>query len=312
MARFRVHILGCGSALPNLKHNTTAQLVEVHDKFFMVDCGEGTQLQLRKSRVHFGKVNAVFISHLHGDHCFGLMGLVSTFGLLGRTAPLHIYAPKEMTELFDLQRRMFCQTFEYELVFHPLETTRSEVVYEDKSLTVTTVPLSHRVPCCGFLFKEKPLQPHLNREMLDFYEIPRSQFNNIKQGQDWTTADGETIPNSRLVLPADKPLSYAFCSDTRYMPDLHKLVYGVDVIYHESTYGDKDTANARKYYHSTASEAARVASDSCAGLLLLGHYSSKYADETCLLDEACRIFPSAVLTNEMDVVDVANRCKVEE
>ncbi len=147
MARFRVHILGCGSALPNLKHNTTAQLVEVHDKFFMVDCGEGTQLQLRKSRVHFGKVNAVFISHLHGDHCFGLMGLVSTFGLLGRTAPLHIYAPKEMTELFDLQRRMFCQTFEYELVFHPLETTRSEVVYEDKSLTVTTVPLSHRVPC---------------------------------------------------------------------------------------------------------------------------------------------------------------------
>ena len=153
MARFQIHILGCGSALPNLKHNTSSQLIEIHDKMFMIDCGEGSQLQLRKSKVHFSKVGAVFITHMHGDHCFGLMGLVSTFGLLGRTAPLHIYAPKEMQELFELQQKLFCATFEYQLIFHPVETTENKVIYEDKSLTVTTIPLQHRVPCCGFLFK---------------------------------------------------------------------------------------------------------------------------------------------------------------
>lgn len=307
MARFQVHILGCGSALPNLKHNTTSQLVEVHDKFFMVDCGEGTQLQLRKSRIHFCKVGAVFISHLHGDHCFGLMGLVSSFGLLGRTAPLHIYAPKEMGELFELQKKMFCSTFEYELVFHPVETTENRVVYEDKSVKVSTIPLSHRVPCCGYLFEEKPQQPHINKEMVDYYEIPQSQYGNIKAGKDWITADGDTIPNARLTIPAAPALSYAFCSDTRYVPTLHRLLNGVDVLYHESTYGEQDRKNAEKYCHSTAAQAATVAKDSGAGMLLLGHYSSKYADEQCLLDEARQIFPNAFLTNEMDVVDVERK-----
>lgn len=304
MARFRVHILGCGSALPNLKHNTSSQLVEIHDKFFMVDCGEGTQLQLRKSKVHFSKINAVFISHLHGDHCFGLMGLVSTFGLLGRTAPLHIFAPKEMQELFDIQQRMFCSTFEYKLVFHPLETTENKVVYEDKSLTVTTVALCHRIPCCGFLFKEKPRLPHINREACDFYGVPQSQYNNIKNGLDWINADGETVENTKLVLPADKPLSYAYCSDTRYIPDLYRLVAGVDVLYHESTYTDADVKQAAKYNHSTARQAATVARDAGARMLLLGHYSSKYGNESCILEEAKSVFPNARLTNEMMVCDV--------
>ena len=304
MARFRVHILGCGSALPNLKHNTSSQLVEIHDKFFMVDCGEGTQLQLRKSKVHFSKINAVFISHLHGDHCFGLMGLVSTFGLLGRTAPLHVFAPKEMQELFDIQQRMFCSTFEYKLVFHPLETTENKVVYEDKSLTVTTVPLCHRIPCCGFLFNEKPRLPHINREACDFYGVPQSQYNNIKNGLDWINADGETVENSKLVLPADKPLSYAYCSDTRYIPDLYRLVAGVDVLYHESTYTDADVKQAAKYNHSTARQAATVARDAGVRMLLLGHYSSKYGNESCILEEAKSVFPNARLTNEMMVCDV--------
>ncbi len=310
MARFNVHILGCGSALPSLKHNTSSQLVEVHDKFFMVDCGEGTQLQLRKSRVHFSKVSAVFISHLHGDHCFGLMGLVSTFGLLGRTAPLHVFAPKEMQELFDIQKRMFCSSFEYELVFHPLETKRSEVIYDDRSLTVTTIPLAHRVPCCGFLFREKAGMPHINRDMVDYYGVPRSQFNNLKAGMDWIDAEGNVVPNAVLTTPAERPLAYAYCSDTKYIPTLGNVIDGVDVLYHEATYTEADAKNAAKYNHSTAAQAATVARDANAKMLLLGHYSSKYPDENRILDEAKGVFANSWLTDEMDVFDVEKKLKV--
>lgn len=310
MARFQIRILGCGSALPNLKHNTSSQLVEIHDKMFMVDCGEGTQLQLRKSKVHFSKISAVFITHTHGDHCFGLMGLVSTFGLLGRTAPLHIYAPKELEELFEIQKNMFCTTFEYELIFHPVDTKQVSVIYEDRSLTVTTVPLNHRVPCCGFLFKEKSRLPHINREQIDYYGIPMCQLNNIKNGADWHTEDGETIPNARLTLPPDKPLSYAYCSDTKYIPELYKQIKGVDVLYHESTYMDADEKQAAKYCHSTARQAATTALNSEAGMLILGHYSSKYANEQQLLDEAKSVFKNTFLSNEMDLFDVERKCKL--
>lgn len=310
MARFQIRILGCGSALPNLKHNTSSQLVEIHDKMFMVDCGEGTQLQLRKSKVHFSKISAVFITHTHGDHCFGLMGLVSTFGLLGRTAPLHIYAPKEMEELFEIQKNMFCTTFEYGLIFHPVDTKQVSVIYEDRSLTVTTVPLNHRVPCCGFLFKEKSRLPHINREQIDYYGIPMSQLNNIKNGADWHTEDGKTIPNARLTLPPDKPLSYAYCSDTKYIPELYKQIKGVDVLYHESTYMDADEKQAAKYCHSTARQAATTALNSEAGMLILGHYSSKYANEQQLLDEAKSVFKNTFLSNEMDLFDVERKCKL--
>ena len=310
MARFQIHILGCGSALPNLKHNTSSQLIEIHDKMFMIDCGEGSQLQLRKSKVHFSKVGAVFITHMHGDHCFGLMGLVSTFGLLGRTAPLHIYAPKEMQELFELQQKLFCSTFEYQLIFHPVETTENKVIYEDKSLTVTTIPLQHRVPCCGFLFKEKPRLPHINREMMDYYEVPQSQYNNIKSGADWLTADGTVVPNSRLTLPAEEPLSYAYCSDTRYIPTLHKQIMDVSALYHESTYTDADEKQAAKYCHSTARQAATVAKEAKAGMLMLGHYSSKYSNENIVLNEAKSVFGSSGRSKGMDVYDVEKQKKI--
>lgn len=310
MARFQIHILGCGSALPNLKHNTSSQLVEIHDKIFMVDCGEGTQLQLRKSKVHFAKINGIFITHMHGDHCFGLMGLISTFGLLGRTAPLHIYAPKEMEELFMLQQKLFCSTFEYELVFHPVETTENKIIYEDKSLTVSTLPLQHRLPCCGFLFKEKPRLPHINKEMVDYYGVPQSQYNNIKGGADWKTKEGIIVPNNKLTIPADQPLSYAYCSDTRYIPTLHKLIIGVSALYHESTYTEVDKKQAIKYFHSTARQAASVAKDAQAGMLILGHYSSKYADENVVLDEAKTVFDNTYLSNEIDVFDVEKQKKL--
>lgn len=304
METFRVHILGCGSALPTLHHFNAAQIVELRGKMFLVDCGDGTQIQLRRSRVRFTSVNHVFISHLHGDHCFGLMGIISTFGLLGRTAPLYIYAPAALGPILEMQLKMFCSRNSYDVVFKPLDTTQRQVVYEDRSLSVETIPLEHTMPCCGFLFKEKPTLPHIRRDMIDCYEIPISQINNIKNGMDWTTPDGEVIPNSRLTVPSAPVRSYAYCSDTRYMPTLYAQLQGVSTLYHESTYDSSNEKNAAKYYHSTAAQAAMVARDANAGKLVLGHYSSRYDDEKCLLEEAKAIFEKTILSNEMMVIDV--------
>ena len=270
----------------------------------MVDCGEGTQMQLRRSRIRFTKLSAVFISHLHGDHCFGLIGMISTFGLLGRTAKLTVYAPAELEPMLQEQIRMFCRGLEYEVVFHSIDTTRQQVIYEDHSLTVETIPLEHRMPCCGFLFREKPTQPHIKRDMIDFYHITISQINNIKAGADWTTEEGEYIPNSRLVGPADPPRSYAYCSDTRYMPTLYESLRGVTALYHESTYADDNLQRAEKYCHSTARQAAMVARDAGAGLLILGHYSSRYEDEDVLLKEAKEVFENTRLSDEQMIFDL--------
>jgi ribonuclease Z len=304
MEPFNVYILGCGSALPTPKHMASSQVVEIRGKQFLVDCGEGTQLQIRRSRINFNKIQAVFISHIHGDHCFGLIGMLSTFGLLGRTAKLTIYGPEALGPILQQQMNAFCHDFDYEVVFQAVDTTVQQVIYEDRSLTVETIPLEHRVPCCGFLFREKPTQPHIRRDVADFYQIPVSHFNLIKAGADWTTAEGEVVPNSRLTMPAEPVRSYAYCSDTRYIPSLHELVKGVDTLYHESTYGEDKIESAEKYYHSTARQAAMVARDAGVGKLLLGHYSSRYEDEDVLLREAKEVFENTYLTNEMDVFDV--------
>ena len=270
----------------------------------MVDCGEGTQLQLRKLRVRFTKVSHVFISHLHGDHCFGLIGMISTFGLLGRTAKLHVYANERLENMLDYQMQMFCHDLGYEVVFHPIDATQQAVIYEDRSMTVETIPLCHRMPTCGFLFREKPSLPHIRREMIDFYKIPTSQIMNIKNGADWTTDEGELVPNNRLVEPAEAPRSYAYCSDTRYMPELHQMIKGVSTLYHESTYGEDNILMAQKYYHSTARQAATVARDAGVGQLILGHYSSRYEDENILLNEAREVFANSHLAAEMDCFNV--------
>lgn len=237
-------------------------MVEVRGKLFMIDCGEGSQMQLRRSRIRFTKIGHVFISHLHGDHCFGLMGMISTFGMLGRIAKLHIYATAELEPMLQSQLDMFCNHLSYEVVFHPIDTTQEQVIYEDRSLTVTTIPLQHRIPCCGFLFREKP---------------------------------------TRKPTPLR---SYAYCSDTRYMEDLHQRIEGVSTLYHESTYADDNQALAEKYNHSTAREAAQVARDAHARQLLLGHYSSRYEDENVLLNEAKEVFDNTFLAQENAVFDV--------
>ncbi len=304
MEPFKVHILGCGSALPTLKHYASSQVVEIRQKLMMIDCGEGTQMQLRRSKLRFTKINQVFISHLHGDHCFGLIGMISTFGMLGRTAPLHIYATGELQAMLEQQLKLFCTGLEFQVEFHPIDTTKNQVIYEDHSLTVETIPLRHRVPCCGFLFREKPTLPHIRRDMINMYGIPVSQIDNIKNGADWTNEEGEVIPNSVLVMPADKARSYAYCSDTSYIPSLHELLRGVDTLYHESTYASDSEDRAKMYHHSTAAQAAQVARDAGVGQLLLGHYSARYNDEKSLLKEAKEIFENSHLSVEMDVFNV--------
>ena len=270
----------------------------------MIDCGEGTQMQLRRSHLRFTKINHIFISHHHGDHCFGLIGMISSFGMLGRTAPLHIYATAEYSDILHREIDFFCNGLEFEIVFHPIDTTQNKIIYEDRSLTVTTLPLKHRVPCCGFLFQEKPTLPHIRRDLVDMYAIPLSQINNIKNGQSWTSPEGEVITSEQLTTPPDPSRSYAYCSDTLYQPGLSKLIDGVSTLYHESTYTEKDADRARTYHHSTARQAAMVAQKAHAGKLIIGHFSARYEDENELLEEAKKTFEKTYLAKEMIVFDV--------
>lgn len=304
MQPFKIHILGCGSALPTRRHNPSSQVIDIRGKLFMVDCGEGTQIQVRRSRINFTKLYAIFISHMHGDHVLGLIGMISTFGLQGRTAPLHIYAPKAYETLFRMEMEMFCSTLDYEIIFHPVDTSRRQVIYEDRSLTVETIPLLHRMPCSGFIFRERPGQRHIRPDMLRFYDIPNSQINNLRAGADWTSPSGEVIPNDVLTTPPDPVRAYAYCSDTRYMPELSKMLSGVTTLYHEATYCEDMRDKAVKYLHSTAREAAMTARDANVRKLIIGHFSQRYLDETPLRKEAQAIFPNTILANENNVYDV--------
>lgn len=304
MEPFRLHILGCGSALPTVRHFPTTQVVECRGKLYMIDCGEGAQLQMRRAGLSFSKMGHIFISHLHGDHCFGLIGMLSTFGLLGRTSKVNIYGDAALEEILHIQLKWFCRDLGYEVVFHAVDTTRQYVVYEDRSLTVETIPLDHRLPCCGYLFREKQGLPHIRREMIDFYAIPVSQILNIKNGQDYVQPDGKVVPNERLIVPAAPPRSYAYVSDTKYKPQLTAQLQNVTTLYHESTYGDDNLAMSEKYFHSTARQAAQIALGANVGKLLLGHYSSRYTDEKVLLEQAKEVFPNTRLTKEFDVIDI--------
>ena len=304
MEKFEVTILGCGSATPTLTHNPSAQIVNMRDKLSLVDCGEGTQLQMRLRKVKFMALRNVFISHLHGDHCLGLIGLVSTFGLLGRTKNFHIYAPSGLKKVLDAQIELFCHKFDFEVVFHPVDTTKNLMIYEDRTMEVWTLPLKHSTECCGFLFKEKPSLPHINREMTDFYNIPVCHLAGIKAGKDWVTDDGQVIPNSRLVIPADKPRSYAYCSDTSFLPSLAPMIKGVDLLYHEATYDDSMKPKALARGHSTAGQAATIAKMAGVGKLMIGHYSATVNDVSVLLKQAREIFPNTIAAEEGLVVKV--------
>ena len=298
MEKFELHILGCGSALPTTRHFATSQVVNLRDKLFMIDCGEGAQMQLRKSRLKFSRLNHIFISHLHGDHCFGLMGLISTFGLLGRTAELHIHSPKGLEELLTPMLNFFCHTLAYKVIFHEFDTRQTSVVYEDRSMTVTTIPLQHRIPCCGFLFAEKARPNHIIRDMVDFYKVPVYELNRIKNGSDYVTPEGEVIANTRLTRPSDPPRKYAYCSDTIFRPEIVKQLSGVDLLFHEATFAESELARAKETYHTTAAQAARIAMEAGVRQLVIGHFSARYEDESILLKEASAVFPNTILAKE--------------
>ena len=300
MQKFDLYILGCGSALPTTRHNPTAQVLDVRDKLFMIDCAEGTQLQLRKQKLKFSRLNHIFISHLHGDHCFGLPGLLSTFNLLGRTAKLHIYSPYErLEELMRPWLSYFCAEMTYEVVFHAVDPKVAAVVYEDRTLTVETIPLRHRVPCCGYLFREHAPRPHIRRDMIDFLGVPFHAINTIKAGADWVDANGKVWENSKLVIPhEEKARAYAYCSDTLYRPSLVEQLKGVDLLFHEATFADAESKRAKETGHSTSVQAAKIAVASHVKRLVIGHFSARYEDETVLLEEAQRIFPNSIAATE--------------
>lgn len=298
MEKFNVHILGCGSAKPSNGHLPSCQVVDVRGKLYMVDCGEGAQMQWSRVGLGMTRLGHIFISHGHGDHCFGLPGLISTMGLLGRTAELHIHAPADLHRFIDCVLDDFCKDMSYEVHFHGVDTQQHALVFEDRSIEVWSLPLRHRLPCCGYLFREKPLLPHIRPEMLACYDIPVSQVNNIKMGMDWTLPDGEVIPNARLVRSSDPARSYAYCSDTLFTPQLAECMQEVDLLYHEATFGDELKLRAQQTGHSTARQAAEMAQLCHAKRLVIGHFSGRIKDEGAHLREATAVFPNTLLAAE--------------
>ena len=298
MEKFDVTILGCGSATPSPKHFTSSQIVNVREKLFMIDCGDGTQIQIRRARQAFARINHILISHLHGDHCFGLLGIISSFGLLGRTAPLFVHAPQEMWKILEQELQFYCRDLEFSVEFQGFDPSRIQTIYDDRSLRIETIPLKHRVPCAGFLFREKPTPDHLNREMADFYGVPMWDYNRIKSGGDFTMPDGTVIPHSRLTTPSDPVRSYAYCCDTAFNPSMAGQIHGASLVYHDCTYSNEDEDRAKLHHHSTAGQAAAIARDAAAGQLMLGHFSARYDDESVLLQQARETFPNSILAKE--------------
>ncbi|ADV50168.1 RNAse Z [Cellulophaga algicola DSM 14237] len=294
----KLTILGCYAATPRTMTNPTSQVLEIKNQMFLIDCGEGTQVQLRKHKIRFSKINHIFISHLHGDHFFGLPGLVSTFRLLGRDTEMHIYGPKGIEEAINLLLKLGNSWTNYKLIFHELTSKESELIYEDDKVTVKTIPLNHRVYTNGFLFQEKLSSRTLDIEAVESYGIEVCYYQNIKNGRDITLDDGRVIPNDELTFDPPKPKSYAFCSDTAYKPDIVPLIKGVDVLYHESTFLETQAELAPKTKHSTAKEAAAIAKQANVGQLILGHYSTRYKSIDLFKEEALEVFDKVLLADD--------------
>ncbi len=294
----KLTILGCYAATPRTFTNPTSQVLEIKNHLFLIDCGEGTQVQLRKNKIKFSKINHIFISHLHGDHCYGLIGLVSTFMLLNRTNDLHIYGPKGIKEIITLQLRLSNSWTNYSLFFHELESDQSEIIFEDKKVVVKTIPLKHRVYTNGFLFQEKLGERKLNVAAVREYEIDKCYFQNIKNGKDIKLENGSVIENEKLSFEPLLPKSYAFCSDTIYNEAIIPIINNVSVLYHESTFLESEATLAEKTLHSTAKEAARIAAKANAETLLLGHFSTRYGNINLFKEEAETIFPNVLLCDD--------------
>lgn len=296
--------MGFNSAIPKKKSAPTAQLLEISNRHFLIDCGEGTQVQLRKAKAKFSKINHIFISHLHGDHVFGLIGLISTLQLLGKETPLQIFGPKGIRDFIMNQLRHTQSNCSFELKFTELESTQSEKIFEDEKVEVFTIPLDHRIYTNGYFFREKPKLRKLNIEAVKNYpEIEICDYQNLKVGRDFQLQNGEVISNDLLTFPPEKSCSYAFCSDTRYKPDIVSVIKDVDLLYHEATFLEDLKEMADYTGHSTAKEAATIAKDANAGKLILGHFSNRYKDLNVMLNEARPIFENTVIPKQLEIFE---------
>lgn len=294
----KLTILGCYAATPRTLTNPTSQVLEIKNRLFLIDCGEGTQVQLRKNKIKFSKINHIFISHLHGDHLYGLIGTISTFSLLGRTTDLHVYGPKGIKELILLQLKLTESWTTYNLFFHELESKESEVIFEDKRVIVKTIPLKHRVYTNGYLFQEKPDERKLDVEAVQKYDIHVAYYQKIKNGSDITLDNGTVIENEKLTFDPPPAKSYAFCSDTVYHEAVIPIIQNADILYHESTFLNSEAPLAQKTLHSTAKEAATIALKANVKQLILGHYSTRYDGLERFKEEAEEVFPNVLLADD--------------
>lgn len=301
----KLTILGFNSAVPKQNSAPTSQLLEISNRLFLIDCGEGTQIQLRNAKAKFSRINHIFISHLHGDHVFGLIGLISTFQLLGKETPLYIFGPKGIQDFIMNQLKHTQARCSFELKFKELKSKESELIFEDDKVEVYTIPLDHRIYTNGYLFKEKVKPRRLNIQAVKkFPEIEVCDYNNLKNGKDYVLSNGEVIPNEKLTFDPPRSLSYAFCSDTRYKPDIVPMIKNVDLLYHEATFLDELKEMAVYTGHSTAKEAAMIAKQANAGQLIIGHFSNRYNDFRVLKAEAAEIFENTILPKQLGVYEI--------
>lgn len=299
----KLTILGCYSATPRTNTNPTSQVLDIKNHVFLIDCGEGTQVELRRNKIKFNRIKHIFISHLHGDHFFGLVGLISTFRLLTREVDLHIYGPKGIKEIIILQMKLADSWTNYKLIFHELTSKESKLIFEDDKVEVHTVPLNHRVYTNGFLFKEKSNERKLNITAAENENIDVSYYRKLKQGFDVLNEDGKLIKNETVTSDGKKALSYAFCSDTMYDESIVQIIKDVDVLYHESTFLEKNEKLAAPTKHSTAKQAATIAKKANAKTLILGHYSTRYDDLNEFIEEASPIFKNVELAKDGKVFE---------
>ncbi|MDV7187168.1 ribonuclease Z [Lutibacter sp. TH_r2] len=301
----KLTILGCHSATPRVNAYPTSQFLEIKNQHFLIDCGEGTQVQLRKYGVKFSKIKRIFISHLHGDHFFGLVGLVATFRLLNRENELHIYGPKGLKEIITLQLKLSKSWTNYPLIFHELKSKESELIFEDEKVEVHTIPLNHRVYTNGFLFKEKLGERKLNMSEISKYkEIEICDYQNLKIGRDFTLQNGKVIENNQLTLDPPEPKSYAYCSDTSYLPEIIPIIEGATCLYHESTFLQERAELAETTKHSTAMQAGKIARLANVKQLIIGHYSSRYKNKEDFKNEAQLEFKNTSLAIEGETFSI--------
>ena len=302
----KLTILGSSSALPTSERYPSAHVLNAHERLFLIDCGEGTQMQMRKNRIRFGKINHIFISHLHGDHVFGLYGLLSTFSLMGRKTPLHLFAPEKFDQILQSHLQDFDIHLNYEIDFIPLSGKDPAKILDDKHITVISFPLEHRVPAFGFIFTEKQPDRKIIKEYITKYGIPISKIKLIKKGEDFITSKGEVIKNEDITIPPPVPLSYAYCSDTKYFKRLASFFKGVTVLYHEATFDKSKNDLAVMTGHSTTLNAAAVAVEAEAGALIIGHFSARYRKSDDLVEEARSVFPNTYAAIDGKTYDIGN------